>query len=78
MKIIMNMIENADTVVSLICGIGSIIMFILSKKQKDECLRISNIIEQKIEIFNKESSISSSDQFNINTVGTFDNKKSIK
>lgn len=74
----MTILEDANTVISLICGLGSIIMFLLAKKQKDECIKISNKIDQKIQILNKKSSITSNDEFNIKSVKTFDNKKSIK
>ena len=75
---LMTILENANTVISLICGVLSVIMFILTKKKKDECVRISNTIDQKIQIFNKNASIQSNDEFKISSVGTLDNRKSIK
>lgn len=74
----MELLENVDTIISVICGATSIVMFLLAKKQKDECENIKNIITQKINVITENSSISSSDEFNINKVKTFDNRKSIK
>lgn len=73
----MKIFENINTIISIIAGLISIIMFILSKREKEKCVEIRNTIEQKIEIANKESNISSKDEFNIKQVGTFDNRKSI-
>jgi len=73
----MAILQNAETIVSLICGILSLIMFLLAKQQKDKCISISNKIEQQIQLFSKESSINSNDEFNIKQVKTFDNRKSI-
>lgn len=78
MEQLMAILKDVQMVVSLIAGACSIVMFFLSKKQKDKCVRISNAIDQKIEIFNKNSSITSNDKYNINKVETFDNRKSIK
>ncbi|MBB2184496.1 hypothetical protein H0486_16580 [Lachnospiraceae bacterium MD1] len=73
----MEIFENINTIVSLIAGVISIVMFLLSKREKDECVKIKNQINQQIQI-NKDSSISSNDQFNIKSVKTFDNRKSIR
>lgn len=78
MEQLMENLKDVQMVVSLIAGVCSIVMFFLSKKQKDKCVRISNAIDQKIEILNKNSSITSNDKYNINKVETFDNRKSIK
>jgi len=74
----MELLENVDTIISVICGVSSIIMFLLAKKQKDECEKIKTIINQKFDIITKNSSINSRDEFNIDTVKTFDNRKSIR
>lgn len=73
----MDILENMDTIISLICGLGSVIMFFGAKKQKDECVKISNKIDQNIQILNKKSSIKSNDEYNIERIGTFDNRKEI-
>jgi hypothetical protein len=78
MEQLMAILKDVQMVVSLIAGICSIVMFFLSKKQKDKCVSISNAIDQKIEILNKNLSITSNDKYNINKVETFDNRKSIK
>ncbi|BDU84295.1 hypothetical protein [Clostridium perfringens] len=62
---------------SLVASILSIKMFFLAKKEKEKCEEINNQINQKIEIFNKNSAISSKDKFNIDKVNHFDNRKSI-
>ncbi len=74
----MQILENIDTIVSVICGVGSVIMFFLSKKEKDKCIEIKNTIEQSIEMYNKESSIKTEDTIKIERVTTFDNRKTIK
>lgn len=74
----MTILENINTIVSLICGVLSMVMFLLAKNQKDKCIEISNNIEQKIQILNKQSYIASNDEFNIHTVDKFDNRKSLK
>lgn len=61
----MEYLRNIQTIVAIISGVLSIVMFILSRNEKKKCDEIRNTIEQKIEIFNKESSIKSNDQFNI-------------
>lgn len=73
----MEIFENINTIVSLIAGVISIVMFLLSKREKDECVKIKNQINQQLQI-NKDSSISSNDQYNIKNVKTFDNRKSIR
>ncbi|EOU1701283.1 hypothetical protein LTX14_002494 [Clostridium perfringens] len=73
----MNILENISTIASLIAAILSIVMFFLSKQEKDKCIEIKKQIEQNIEISNKKSSIESKDSFNIKEVTTFDNRKSI-
>lgn len=80
----MSYLTDANTIISIICGLITIVMFILAKIQKDkceaikkDCIKINTGIEQKIEILNKTSTITSSDQFNIEKVKTFDNRKSI-
>ena len=50
----MPIIENVNTIVSVICGIGSIIMFLFAKKEKDKCVEIKNNIDQSIKIFNEK------------------------
>lgn len=74
----MEILNNINTVVSIIAGIGSFIMFLGSWKQKKECLKINNLIEQRINTLNKISSITSDDEFHIENVKNFDNRKSIK
>lgn len=74
----MQLLEYLDTVISVICGVGSIVMFFLAKKEKDKCVEIKNTIDQSIKIINENSSIKSKDTFNIDNVQTFDNRKSIK
>lgn len=78
MNIAMELVRNGETIISFICGIGSVVMFLLSKKQKEECQRINNMIDQKIEILTENKSITSKDKFDIGHVGTFDNRKNIK
>ena len=73
----MKILENINTIASLIAAILSIIMFFLSKKEKNKCTVIKKEIEQNIKISNKKSSIKSKDSFNIKNVDTFDNRKSI-
>jgi predicted amino acid-binding ACT domain protein len=73
----MEVFEIVNLVLSISASILSIIMFFLSKKEKNSCLKIKNDIDQKIQIINKKSSISSKDSFNIESVGTFHNDKSI-
>ncbi|MGG7175515.1 hypothetical protein ACQPV1_19775 [Clostridium neonatale] len=73
----MEYLKNVQTIISIISGILSIVMFFLSRNEKKKCAEIRNNIEEKIEIFNKQSSIKSKDQFNIEKVKTFDNRKSI-
>lgn len=74
----MKIFENINTIISIIASLISIIMFLLSKREKEKCAEIRNIIEQKIQIINKESTIKSNDEFNIQQVQTFDNRKSIR
>ena len=74
----MQLLEYLDTIISVICGVGSIVMFFLAKKEKDKCVKIKNTIDQSIKIINENSSIKSRDTFNIDNVQTFDNRKSIK
>ena len=73
----MDTIESIETIVSLIAGLTSVVMFFLAKREKDECVKIRNHIEQQIHINNKVSKIESNDEFNINSVDTFDNRKTI-
>lgn len=73
----MNIVENINTIVSVIAGILSIVMFFLTKNEKDKCIEIRKQIEQNIEISSKNSSIDSKDNFNIKRVKNFDNRKSI-
>lgn len=73
----MNIVENINTIVSVISGILSIVMFFLAKNEKDKCIEIKKQIEQNIEISSKNSSIDSKDNFNIKRVENFDNRKSI-
>lgn len=74
----MQLLENIDTIVSVVCGIGSIVMFFLAKNEKDKCIEIKNQIEQNINVSKKQSEISSEDTFKINNVKNFDNRKSIR
>ncbi|MCI1750950.1 MAG: hypothetical protein LKI17_06470 [Megasphaera cerevisiae] len=71
----MDILKDVNTVISIVAGIGSIIMFFLSRHQKNKCLAIQNKIEL---IFNKNSTITSQDSFNIENVGKLDNRKSVK
>ncbi len=73
----MKIFENINTIVSIIAGLLSILMFVLSNRERKKCTQIKNIIEQKIQIVNKESTIKSKDEFNIKQVETFDNRKTI-
>lgn len=70
--------EDINTIVSLLAGLLSIIMFFLARNEKNKCIKIRSNIEQKIQILNKESTIKSKDEFNIKKVETFDNRKSIR
>lgn len=74
----MQMVENLEVIISLICGVGSIIMFFLAKKEKDNCIKIKKEIDQSVQIFYEKSKIDSKDEFNIKHVKTFDNRKVIK
>lgn len=73
----MNIIENINTIISLIAGVLSIVMFLLAKNEKNKCIEIKNQIEQNIEVSSKNSNIESNDSFNIKKVKNFDNRKSI-
>lgn len=73
----MKLLENINTIVSLLAGLLSIIMFFLAKNEKEKCILIKNQIDQSIKILNKTSSIESKDEFNIEKIHTFDNRKSI-
>lgn len=70
----MNILENINTVVSLIAGVLSIIMFFLAKKEKNKCIEIKRQIEQNIKI----SNMNSNDSYTIDRVKNFDNRKTIK
>lgn len=74
----MEIVENIDVVLSVVCAIGSIVMFFKSKKEKDECLKIRTEINNNIKIMKSSNEIKSRDEFNIEKVDTFDNRKSIK
>lgn len=74
----MKLWENVNTIVSIFAGLLSIIMFFLTKREKDKCVEIKNRIEENVNILNKNSSIKSKDTFDINKIDTFDNRKSIK
>jgi len=73
----MDYLRNVQTIVAIVSGLLSIIMFFLARNEKKKCVEIRNNIEQNIQVFNKESSIKSKDNFNIEQVKTFDNRKSI-
>jgi len=73
----MGILENINTIVSLVAGALSIVMFFLAKDEKDKCIEIKKQIEQNIEISTKNASIKSKDNFNIKKVNNFDNRKSI-
>lgn len=82
----MELLENINTVMSVVSGIGAIVMFLCAKKEKDECLKIKNeinqqIAEQKSQQNNNidgNKNMVSNDNYNISKVNTFDNRKSIK
>ena len=82
----MELLENINTVISVVSGIGSIIMFLCAKKEKDECLKIKNemnqqIAEQKSQQENNivgNKNMTSNDNYNISKVKTFDNRKSTR
>lgn len=73
----MEFLKNVQTIVAIISGVLSIIMFFLARSEKKKCAEIRDTIEQSIQVFNKQSSIKSKDEFNIEQVQTFDNRKSI-
>ncbi len=73
----MGIFEIVNLVLSISASVLSIVMFFLSKKEKNRCVKIKNDIEQKIQLINKKSSISSKDSFTIESVGNFHNDKSI-
>ncbi|NFO57260.1 hypothetical protein FDB39_10205 [Clostridium botulinum] len=73
----MEILKNVQTIVSIISGVLSIVMFFLARREKNKCLEMKNNIEQSIQNFNKKSSIKSKDSFNIKKVENFDNSKSI-
>lgn len=69
---------NVAAVLSMGASILSIFMFFLSKNEKNKCIEIKNEVNQKIEILNKNLTITSNDSFKIKEVKTFDNTKSIR
>lgn len=73
----MDFLRNVQTIVAIVSGVLSILMFFLARNEKKKCAEIRNNIEQSIQIFNKQSSIKSKDSFKIEKVKTFDNRKSI-
>ena len=73
----MEILTNINIIVSIIASTLSIIMFFKAKKEKDKCIEIKNTIEQSIQITNKNSEIKSKDEFNIEKVKHFDNRKTI-
>lgn len=72
------MLDQINDVVSIIAGILSVVMFWASWREKNKCEEISKNIEQNINLINKSSSVQSEDDFVINHVGNFDNRKTIK
>lgn len=74
----MEFIENLDVILSVICAVGSIIMFFKAKQEKNECVKIHTQITNTWEMISSSKEIRSQDEFNINQVETFDNRKSIK
>ncbi len=73
----MDIVNNLDVILSVVCSIGSIIMFFKAKKEKDECIKIRTEIKNDLRITNSSKEIKSNDEFNINQVETFDNRKTI-
>ncbi len=72
----MKILENINTIISIICGIGSVIMFFCAKHQRDKCIEIKNEINTKIENFNiltKENI--TNENITSGDVGIFDNRK---
>lgn len=74
----MEIVKNIDVILSVICAIGSIVMFFKAKKEKDECVEIRTEIKNNLEIINASKEIKSEDEFNIKHVKTFDNRKTIR
>lgn len=73
----MDIVNNLDVILSVVCSMGSIIMFFKAKKEKDECIKIRTEIKNDLRITNTSKEIKSNDEFNINQVETFDNRKTI-
>jgi hypothetical protein len=73
----MEIVNNLDVILSVVCSVGSIIMFFKAKKEKDECIKIRTEFKNELRITNSSKEIKSKDEFNIHKVETFDNKKTI-
>ena len=89
----MEFLENVGVVVSIVSGLASIAMFLSSrmeknkaKKEKDECIKIKNELNQVLSEqkskqtndINGGKNMVSNDNYSINNVKNFDNRKSIK
>lgn len=73
----MEILENIDVILSVICAIGSIVMFFKTKHEKEECVKIHTEIKNDLKIINDSKRINSKDEFNIEQVKNFDNRKTI-
>lgn len=79
----MEILENINTIISIMAGVGSVIMFLCAKKEKEECISIKNEIitqqqgKQANDIKGNKNMVSN-DNYNIEKVETFDNRKSIR
>ncbi|CZR78384.1 hypothetical protein NMF83_14870 [Clostridioides difficile] len=79
----MEFLENIDTIISVISGIGAMIMFFCAKKEKEACLKIKNEINQKLSEqknqqynnINGNKNMVSNDNYDIKDVKNFDNRK---
>ncbi|BCJ97051.1 hypothetical protein [Anaerocolumna chitinilytica] len=74
----MEIVNNLDVILSVVCSIGSIIMFFKAKNEKDQCIKIRTEIKNDLRITNDSKEIKSKDEFNIKQVNTFDNRKTIR
>lgn len=78
----MGILENMNTIISIMAGICSVIMFFCAKKEKEECINIKNEImtqqqgKQTNDIKGNKNMVSN-DNYNIDKINTFDNRKSI-
>ena len=89
----METLQNIDTIISVISGIGSIAMFILARnekckaeKEKEECIKIraeiNNLMtdhrNQQLSDIDGNKNMVSNDSYSISNVENFDNRKSIR